>query len=332
MEKQPSSLTVQQEQALVSSPKIQEYIDRVKNGEAITAFGEIPDSWKKVIEKETAVTVTDQERIAQLKQEIVAITSASPEQKKIAVEDELRLYLLGTVEKRFTKDIARKVARDNIQAAGKKELYSIALEQFYQEGRIAEYDRANPLFEFDTETVTAVPNALIKRVQDENGWHYRIPTTGTTAGKSKDRISLNVWANKQLVAVLDQVAHKYGVYYKTPAQSDSWNERNDPVTIYLNNPALTSEQITALKNDIIQETKPYIRSNKGFGIYGENSAPGVEFGPESSPEEIQRLKKEAQQINDELYQAFDQYLQKEGKEKSSVGMNLAAQKLLHLFK
>jgi hypothetical protein len=247
-------------------------------------------------------------------------------------QKKLREYLLSKVDTRFTKEVSRKVARDNLEKADDTELYKIALEQFYQEARVGEYDRTNPLFDLDVEELTKEPNPLIKRVQDENGWHYRIPTTSTTANKSENRLSLNVWGNKELVNRLDALANKYGIYYKTPSQSDSWNERNDPVTIYINNPNLTPEQTEALKQEVVNMTKEFVRSNEGFGIYGDNISPGVEFGPESTVAEIHRLKNEAAAISPELREAFNQYLWRDGKEKSSVGMNLAAQTLLNLFK
>jgi hypothetical protein len=229
--------------------------------------------------------------------------------------------------------MSRNVAQSNIEKATDKKLYLIALEQFYADTRVGnEYDRTNKLFDFDVEDTTRETNYLIKRVQDENGWHYRIPKTGTSANKSESRISLNAWGNKELVNRLDKIAYKYGIYYKTPSQSDSWNERNDPVTIYINNPNLSDEQINLLKQEVINETKDFIRSNDGFGIYGDNISTGVEFGLESSITEIQRLKQEAKKISPDLFDAFNEYLMRDGKEKSSVGMNIAAQKLLNIFK
>lgn len=327
---------------LGESPKIKEYINRVRSGETVESFGDIPDSWKKEIREATEKTIdallvpkegnSEKEvKIENIKDEIKELLGNKEQSSEI--QKELKNYLLSKVNERFSKEIARTVAKENIQKATEKELYKIALEQFYNETRVgAEYDRTNELFDFDVENVTREANYLIKRVQDENGWHYRIPKTSTTANKSENRISLNAWGNKELIDRLDKIAYKYGIYYKTPSQSDSWNERNDPVTIYINNPNLSSEQIELLKREVVNETKEFIRSNEGFGIYGDNIAIGVEFGPESSINEIQRLKEEANKIQPALYEAFDEYLRRDGKEKSSVGMNLAAQKLLNLFK
>ncbi len=323
----PNSLNQNQtpENTFSTSPKILEYVERVKKGESIESFGDIPSSWKNEIIKQTTTSSNE---------EIVSNEVEQPIENKSTVNQKLKTYLLSRVNVMFTKDMARSIAKNNIEKASDKELYIIALEQFYRDARTTtiDYDRTSPLFDFDVEQKTMNPNDYIKRVQDENGWHYRIAKTGTTANKSDVRISLNVWGNNDLVDRLDKIAYKYGIYYKTPAQSDSWNERNDPVTIYINNPNLTPEHIEMLKQEVVAETKPYIRSNEGFGIYGDNISEGVEFGHESSVEEIRRLKDEARVISEDLYEAFDEYLRREGKEKSSVGMNLAAQKLLNEFK
>jgi hypothetical protein len=202
----------------------------------------------------------------------------------------------------------------------------------YNSIRKGDYDHADPLFHFDIDQITSQKSDLLKRVQIENGWHYRMPTTATSAQKSLGRISLNVAGNKQLIERLDVIAHKYGIYYKTPQGSSDWNERNDPVTVYINNPDLTPEQIEDLKQEIVSETEPFIRSNEGFGLYGDNISEGVEYGPESSSEKIQEILKEALEINQDLHDAIESYFTKGEKLKSSVGQNMAAQKLINRLK
>lgn len=55
--------TNKDEQSKISQipPKIQEYINRVKSGESIDSFGEIPESWKEIIRKNTENTKTNVE-------------------------------------------------------------------------------------------------------------------------------------------------------------------------------------------------------------------------------------------------------------------------------
>ncbi|MCA9356146.1 hypothetical protein H6790_00980 [Candidatus Nomurabacteria bacterium] len=319
--------------------KIGEYVLRIEEGEKIESFGDIPQSWKQEInrrlkEKEEIQKKIDkrhkqdQEEINKIRKEILDTSKPEGLEEK---NNKLKEYLLNKIQDRFTKEVSRNLAISNIQKANNLELYKIALDQFYNDNRKANYDRNNEKFDYDVEQVTSEVNDLIKRVQNENGWHYRIPQTATTANKSKERFSLNVWANKELVRRLDELTYKYGIYYKTPTQADDWNERTDPVTIYITNPDLTPDQIEQLKQEVIQVTKDFIRDNNGFGIYGENISEGVEFGPESTPEEIKRLKTQAETISLEAKEALDQYLQRNGKEKSSVGQNIAAQRLINFL-
>ncbi len=318
-------------------PKILEYVGRIKyGGETLESFGEIPDSWKgQILEQLDPENLPEINGSSSENMRTGAKDNLDqPETLILSIEEKeavLREYLLEDIDSLYTKPSARNAARNLVSRSG-KELYDYALTSLYQSIRMGEYDRNDPLYHFDVEALTTESNDLIKRVQQEGGWHFRIPTTSTTANKSEGRISLNVVGNKQLIERLDALAHKYGVYYKTPDQSENWNERNDPVTIYINNPDLTPDQIEDLKREVVSQTEPFIRGNDGFGIYGDNLSVGVEFGPESSPEEIQRLKQEAAKISPDLEKALDSYLRKNGKEKSSVGQNIAAQKLINMLR
>lgn len=246
------------------------------------------------------------------------------------VNDKIKQELLSKVDTTFTTQVARDLQRSNIESYTGKQFYTLALNEYYKYLRTADYPR-DLRFDFDIDTVTVEPNQLIKRVADENGWHYRMAQTSTSANKAYARISLNVVGNKKLVESLDKIAYRYGIYYKTPDHSDRWDERTDPITIYINNPNLTPEFIEQLKQEIVHETAPYIRDNQGFGIYGDNIATGVEYGPENSLEDIQKIKQEAKGISEELYEAVNEYLMKDGKEKGSVGQIMTVKKIINMF-
>lgn len=62
-------------------PKVQEYIGRVKSGETIESFGEIPQSWKTMIEENTETPIEKQKSIDSLKEEILK-TYETPENKE----------------------------------------------------------------------------------------------------------------------------------------------------------------------------------------------------------------------------------------------------------
>lgn len=246
------------------------------------------------------------------------------------INDKIKQELLSKVDTTFTKQVARDLQRSNIENYTGKQFYTLALNEYYKYLRTADYQR-DSRFNFDIDTLTREPNQLIKRVADENGWHYRMAQTSTSANKAYARISLNVVGSKKLVESLDKIAYRYGIYYKTPDHSDRWDERTDPVTIYINNPHLTPEFIEQLKKEVVQETSPYIRDNNGFGFYGENISTGVEYGPENSLEDIQQVKQDAKNISEEFYQAVNEYLTKEGKEKGSVGQIMTVKKMISMF-
>lgn len=247
-----------------------------------------------------------------------------------SVNSNIKQELLSKVDETFTKQIARDLQRTHIENKTGKEFYLLALNEYYKHLRTADYP-SDSRFDFDIDTVTIEPNQLIKRVADENGWHYRMAQTSTSANKAYARMSLNVVGNKKLVESLDKIAYRYGIYYKTPDLSGRWDERTDPITIYINNPNLTPELLEQLKQEVVHETAPYIRDNQGFGIYGDNISTGVEYGPENSLEEIQKIKQEAKQISEELYNAVSEYLMKDGKEKGSVGQIMTVKKIIAMF-
>lgn len=313
----------------VVSEKIQEYVQRIKSGENKDfVIQGLPASFLSAIEIELA-----HKNVHEAYSEKKSQTEENNEKYFDKVSDEkLRETLRSIVDKTYTKAEARKVAFDNIENYTGYDLYTFAVEQLYYDLRRAEYDRTDDRINYDIEQITSEAGYLIKRVSDENGWHFRIPKTATSAEKSIGRFSLNVVANKDLVRKLDELTSKYGVYYKTPNQTESWNERNDPVTIYVNNPKLTNEDLDQLKQELVVITKPYIRSNQGFGYYGENLSEGVEFGPESTLEIIEEIKQKAAEIDDDLVRAIHDYFQKNNKLKSSVGQNVAAMRLISILK
>lgn len=246
------------------------------------------------------------------------------------VNNKIKAELLSRVDTRYTKQDARDLHRSNIENKTGPDFYRIILDEYYRDLRTADYPR-DGRFDIDIDDLTIEPNQLIRRVQNEDNWHYRMAQTSTSANKAYARISLNVTGNKELIGVLDQIAYRYGIYYKTPNHSDAWNERTDPVTIYINNPNLTPELLEQLKSEVVSKVNLYIRDNNGFGIYGDNISEGVEYGPENSLDDIQKVKQEAREISEDLYEAVNQYLMKDGKEKGSVGQIMTVKKIINMF-
>ncbi len=286
---------------------------------------ELPESVVQEIKKE----IKFDEHLDDLKNEIEE--SFRDIDKIENVNQKIKEYLLSKVDITYTIQLAKDVQTNNINQFSGKEFYALALNEYYKYLRSADYPR-DPRFDFDIDTITIEPNQLIKRVQANNdGWHYRMAQTSTSANKAYARISLNVVGSKKLVESLDKIAYRYGIYYKTPDHSDRWDERTDPVTIYINNPNLTPELIEQLKQEVTQESKSFIRDNQGFGVYGDNISTGVEFGLENSVEDIKIVKQKAKEISDELYEAVSDFLMKGGKEKGSVGQIMTVKKLIKMF-
>lgn len=204
-------------------------------------------------------------------------------------------------------------------------IFNNILTQYYLAIRSGKYDMSKT--DLDIADYTLKTNSSIVEVRNESGWHYRL--SQKNIGKSKTRISLNVEGNKELIDILDKIALDYGVYYKTPSLNADWGERHDPVTLYISNSSLTEDQIQELKDRVVKETAPYIRSNEGFGMYGENISEGVEFGDEATSENAQDLINEARLIDEELAKGIEIYLEKNGVYKGSVGQQMAVRQLLN---
>ena len=217
---------------------------------------------------------------------------------------------------------------DNIFKNPTADGFNNILQQFYNGIRLASYDKSN--VEIGLEDYTSEINSLIQEVREENGWHYRIPF-GASTGKSQYRISLNVKGSKELIDILDKIAKDYNIYYKTPTTSMEWLDRHDPVTIYITNTSLTEAQIQELKDRVVQETQAHIRSNEGFGLYGENISEGVEFGEEATEAVANSLIAEALSIDKTLADGVKQYLtSRTGTVKGSVGQQMAVRQLLDM--
>lgn len=205
--------------------------------------------------------------------------------------------------------------------------------ELYYGVRMGDYSSPTLKSDIDIDSYTGRESDLLKRVSNENGWHYRMPKTGTSAGKTEYRLSLNVKGEPGLIDILDKIASDYGIYYKTPNNSAGWDTRHDPITIYVNK-KLTEEQLNELKKRVVEETKPYIRSNDGFGIYGDNISDGVEFGGDVSLQDMQDVLDKAKLIDPILYEGVKQYLTKTDAKtnktslKASVGQMIAVNQLI----
>lgn len=218
---------------------------------------------------------------------------------------------------------------DNILTNPSAGGFNNILQQFYNGIRLASYDKSN--VQIGIEDYTSEVNNTIQEVRDENGWHYRIPF-GASTGKSQFRISLNVKGSKELIDILDKLSKDYGIYYKTPTSSMEWLDRHDPVTIYITNTNLTEAQMQELKDRVVRETEPHIRSNNGFGLYGENISEGVEFGEEATENNALELIKEAEGTDPILAEGVKQFLtSRNGKIKGSVGQQMAVRQLLDMI-
>lgn len=134
-------------------------------------------------------------------------------------------------------------------------------------------------------------------VRAENGWHYRLPTNRramgwSSGGETVGRVSLNVYAEPELVEKLDEFCVLHKAYYKTPNQIAVWEERHDPITIYFHEPI--SADIQAKLRRIVT---PHVRGNN---LHGHKIADGICMEASPSIQDINTLIARAEQLNPEL--------------------------------
>lgn len=209
----------------------------------------------------------------------------------------------------MTKDECEKSVTEKLyklsQENNKQKLYERVFESMYEKLRGAYY-QADSRYENDISEYTEKKGVLLKRVQDEKGWHYRVPQTATSRIKTVNRISLNVVPSKKLIDILDKISFDFGVYYKTPETNFGWQKRHDPITMYINE-SLSEKQVEILKDMIKTGTEEFVRSNDGIGIVGEKFADGLEFGEDKRLENLKILEQESKEIDFDLYCAIIEY-------------------------
>ncbi len=243
---------------------------------------------------------------------------AKPKKTKISAIDQMRLDLIKAYRKVGTHGylaIADKMERCELPLNA---MFSNLLNHRYNVLRTHNYP-IDARHQHDIDQVSGQGTPEIK-VKVEGGWHYRIPKNlkarGVASGaSSKDRVSLNVVADKALLAQLDQLfVTRVKGYYKTPDMSDNWLERHDPITMYLDEP-LTP----AIEAEIVKIVTPFVRSTKDV-LPGRLLAPGMAAETSPTVDEINHEITRAKAIDAQFADAVKQYFtDKRGQLKTSAG-------------
>ena len=178
-----------------------------------------------------------------------------------------------------------------------KEFYTYIRDKFYESIRAGKKliykprEGYNPR-EFD--------NALDQKANGfygavEESWKYRYPISGKPKTPATDRISLNVYQDKELIQKLDTYLSKNcpNAHYKCPGAGNiGWNTRHDTITIYFSN-NLTPQ----IQQDIAKIAKPHTRPTANEVMLGDKISDGVYHVLEPTKETIKPLLIKAKLLN-----------------------------------
>jgi len=183
-------------------------------------------------------------------------------------------------------------------------------------------------------------------IYESGGWFFRYQKghRPVDASRVADRISLNVVADKNLLAELDRLCAT-GTYvnangqtvrvnmpdctYKTPQSLQGYTTRHDPITMYFEREV--SEDV---QNAIADIAGKYARqSSNGKSLMNAlEGKPYIAHEAYTSPKEAQALWKEAEQLNPSLADAIHQELNDDGTWNCSTGQFAACKKLIDEYK
>ena len=183
-------------------------------------------------------------------------------------------------------------------------------------------------------------------IYESGGWFFRYQKghRPVDASRVADRISLNVVADKNLLAELDRLCAT-GTYvnangqtvrvnmpdctYKTPQSLQGYTTRHDPITMYFEREV--SEDV---QNAIADIAGKYARqSSNGKSLMNAlEGKPYIAHEAYTSPKEAQALWKEAEQLNPSLADAIHQELNDDGTWNCSTGQFAACKKLVDEYK
>ena len=183
-------------------------------------------------------------------------------------------------------------------------------------------------------------------IYESGGWFFRYQKghRPVDASRVADRISLNVVADKNLLAELDRLCAT-GTYvnangqtvrvnmpdctYKTPQSLQGYTTRHDPITMYFEREV--SEDV---QNAIADIAGKYARqSSNGKSLMNAlEGKPYIAHEAYTSPKEAQALWHEAEQLNPSLADAIHQELNDDGTWNCSTGQFAACKKLIDEYK
>ena len=146
--------------------------------------------------------------------------------------------------------------------------------------------------EFDN-ALDGVSNGFYGKVQES--WKYRYPQNMDFTKPMTDRLSLNVYQDKELIQKLDTYLSKNcpNAHYKCAGAGNiGWNQRHDSVTIYFSN-NLTPK----VQQDIAKLAQPHIRANSSAVMLGNKISDGVYHIVEPTRETIKPLIIKAKLLN-----------------------------------
>lgn len=191
----------------------------------------------------------------------------------------------------------------------------------------------------------------------QNGWSWRKPV-GRSMAKTqimhdgelvkvdavKDRISLNVVADRNLLSELDEFVRtgeyvnsagqkvKINIpngYYKTPLSVEKWAQRHDPITMYFDN-TLSQEALDALSEITSKYARP---SSNGRALMNAlDGRPWIAHEAYVNPADAEALYKEALELNDDLARAVAKHLHKDENWNASTGKFASSRKLVDEYR
>lgn len=182
-------------------------------------------------------------------------------------------------------------------------------EERYQRLRMGDYRNAGHKHDADIADATSAKADGIRR-SPSGDWHVRAGSGYDAKKPPTHRASLNVRADKTLIAKLDEFAKKHGVAFKTPSSADEWHTRHDPVTIY-GQKEFTPEQ----QAELAKIVAPYARGDEG--LTGKKIGKGVSISKEPTADDAKKLMERIKAKNPEAAASLAEWT---GGKTPSVGM------------
>jgi len=131
---------------------------------------------------------------------------------------------------------------------------------------------------------------------ERSGWYYRTPRNTIYKDESQtlERLSLNVYPEKELIEKLDKflIKHNINACYKAPNDKQEWMIRHENIIMYFNEP-ITQEQ----KAELVSLISPHTRKTKEDVMIGTKLADGIYQIEEPTEKDVQMLLEKAKKLD-----------------------------------